>query len=68
MNKKYQSFLPRFILFFVVFAVAFFLMTFLVDRNLNNDFRILLIKIGILATISSLFYNILVESDPEIVD
>jgi len=68
MNKKRHSFLPRFILFFVVFAVAFFLMTFLVDRNLNNDFRILLIKIGILATISSLLYNILVESDPEIVD
>ena len=68
MNKKRQTFLLRFIFFLVVFAVAFFLMTFLVDRNLNNDFRILLIKIGILATISSLLYNILVESDPEIVE
>ena len=68
MNKKLHSFLPRFILFFVVFAMAFFLMIFLVDRNFNNDLRILLIKIGILAAITSLFYNILVEPDPEIVD
>jgi hypothetical protein len=68
MNKKRQTFLLRFIFFLVIFAVAFFLLTFLVDRNLNNDFRVLLIKIGILATISSLLYNILVEPDPKIVD
>lgn len=68
MNKKLHSFLPRFILFFVVFAVAFFLMIFLVDTNPSDGFRMLLIKIGILATVSSLFYNILVKSDPEIVD
>jgi len=48
--------------------VAFFLIIFLVDKNPNHDFRLLLIKIGVLATLSSLFYNILLESDPEIVD
>jgi hypothetical protein len=68
MKKKYYSFWLRFCFFLVVFAVAFFLMMFLVDRNLTHDFRILLVKIGILATASSLIFNILVESDPEIVD
>jgi len=68
MNKKYYSFWLRFIFFFLVFAVAFFLMIFLVDSDPVNDFRMLLIKIGILATGSSLFYNIFVESDPKIAD
>ena len=68
MNKKHYSFWLRFIFFFMVFAVAFFLMVFVVDRNPGYDFRMLLIKIGILATASSLFYNIFVERDPEIVD
>jgi len=68
MNKKRYSFWLRFIFFFMVFAVAFFLMIFLVDRNPFDDFRMLLIKIGILATASSLLYNIFVESDPEIAD
>ena len=57
-----------FIFFLIVFAVAFFLLVFLVDRNLNYDLRILLIRIGILATVSSLFYNLLVQSDPEMVE
>ena len=52
----------------MVFAVAFFLMIFLVDRNPGDDLRMLLIKVGILAQVSSLFYNILIETDPEIVD
>ena len=52
----------------MVFAVAFLLMIFVVDRNPDYDFRMLLLKIGILATASSLFYNIFLESDPEIVD
>jgi hypothetical protein len=43
-------------------------MIFIVDKNPDYDFRMLLIKIGILAIASSLFYNIFVESDPEIVD
>jgi hypothetical protein len=68
MNKKRYPFWLRFIFFFMVFAVAFFLMIFVVDRDLSHDFRILLIKIGILATASSLLYNILVESDLEITD
>jgi len=68
MNKKHYSFWLRFILFFLVFAVAFFLMIFLVDRNPIDDFRMLLIKIAILATASSLFYTIFIKSDPEIVD
>jgi len=68
MNKKYFSFWLRFFFFFLVFAAAFFLMIFVVDRNLIDNFRMLLIKIGILAIGSSLFYNIFVESDPEIAD
>jgi hypothetical protein len=68
MNKKRYPFWLRFIFFFMVFAVAFFLMIFLVDRNPIDKFRILLIKIGILAPISSLFYNIFVEPIPEIAD
>lgn len=68
MNKKNYSFWLRFIFFFFVFAVAFFLMVFVVDTNPSYDFRMLLIKIGILATLTSLFYNILVKSDPEILD
>jgi hypothetical protein len=68
MNKKHYPFWLRFMFFFLVFAVAFFLMTFIVDTNPSFGFRMLLIKIGILATVSSLFYNILVKPDPEIVD
>jgi hypothetical protein len=68
MNKKHYYFWLRFIFFFFVFAVAFFLMIFVVDTNPSYDFRMLLIKIGILATVTSLFYNILVKPDPEIVD
>jgi len=68
MNKKHYSFWLRFFFFFIVFAVAFFLMSFLVDRNPNYDFRMLLTKIGILAITSSLFYNILIKSDQEIVE
>jgi len=68
MNKKHYSFWLRFFFFFIVFAVAFFLMIFLVDRNPIDDFQMLLIKIGILATGSSLLYNIFVEPGPEIAD
>ena len=68
MNKKRYPFWLRFIFFFMVFAVAFFLMIFLVDKSPGQDFRMLLIKIGILAPVSSLFYNILIESDPQVVD
>jgi hypothetical protein len=68
MNKKHYSFWLRFIFFFFVFAVAFFLLVFVVDTNPSYGFRMLLIKIGILATVSSLFYNIFVEPGPEIAD
>lgn len=68
MNKKRYPFWLRFIVFFFVFAVAFFLMMFLVDKNLTHDLRILFVKIGILATATSLFYNIFADSDPEMVD
>jgi len=68
MNKKHYSFWLRFIFFFMVFAVAFFLLIFLVDRNPIDNFRMLLIKIGMLAPVSSLLYNIFIERDPEIVD
>jgi hypothetical protein len=68
MNKKHYSFWLRFIFFFFVFAVAFFLLVFVVDTNPSYGFRMFLIKIGILATASSLFYNIFIESGPEIAD
>jgi hypothetical protein len=68
MNKKYYSFWLRFGLFLVVFAIAFFLVMFVVDRDPVQNLRILLIKIGFFATISSLFYNLLFESNPETVD
>jgi len=68
MNKKHYFFWLRFIFFFFVFAVAFFLMVFVVDTNPSSGFRMLLIKIKILSTVSSLLYNIYVKSDPEIVD
>ena len=68
MNKKRYPFWLRFIFFLMVFAVAFFLMIFLTHKSPDQDFKMLLIKIGILAPVSSLFYNILIESDPQIVD
>ena len=68
MNKKLYSFLLRFSFFLVVFGVAFFLMIFVVDKNPAQNLQMLLIKIGILATFASLFFNILFESGPEIVD
>jgi hypothetical protein len=43
-------------------------MIFLVDRNPGHDFRALLIKIGILAPVSSLVYNIFIERNPETAD
>jgi hypothetical protein len=68
MNKKHYPFWLRFSFFFVVFAVAFFLIIFLVDKNPGQDLKMLAIKIGSLATFSSLFYIILLEADPEVVD
>lgn len=68
MNIKHYSFWLRFGFFLIVFAVAFFLILFLVDKNPNDNFRTLLIKIGVLATFSSLFYNLLFKPGPEVVD
>ena len=68
MIKKYYSFFLRFGFFLVVFAVAFFLVMFVIDKDPVQNLRILLIKIGVLATLSSLFYNILLGSNPETVD
>jgi len=68
MNKKYYSFILRFSFFLVVFAVAFFLVMFVIDKDPVQNLRMLLIRIGILATFSSLFYTILLESNPEMVD
>ena len=68
MNKKHYPFWLRFGFFFVVFAVAFFLVMFVIDKNPVQNLRILLIKIGVLATFSSLFYNILFESNAETVN
>jgi hypothetical protein len=68
MNKKRYLFWLRFSFFLIVFAIAFFLTMFLVDKSPDHDFKMLFIKIGALAIFSSLLYNIFLESDPEIVD
>ena len=68
MNNNQYPFWLRFSFFFIVFAVAFFFIIFLVDKTPSENFKLLLIKIGVLAGISSLLYNVLLESDPEIVD
>jgi len=39
-----------------------------VNKNPNDNFRALLIKIGVLATFSSLLYNLWFKPDAEIVD
>jgi len=68
MNIKHFSFLLRFSFFLIVFAIALFLIFFLVDKNPSDNFKMLLIKIGVLATFSSLFYNLFLASDQEIVE
>ena len=68
MKIKHFSFLLRFSFFLIVFAIALFLIFFLVDKNPSDNFKMLLIKIGVLATFSSLFYNLFLASDQEIVE
>jgi ABC-type Fe3+-siderophore transport system permease subunit len=68
MNKHKYPYWIRFCFFFLVFAAAFFLIIFIVDKNPFGDMKMLLIKISVLATLSSALYNILLESDPETVD
>ena len=68
MNIKHFSFLLRFSFFLIVFAIALFLIFFLVDKNPSDNFKMLLIKIGVLATFSSLFYNLFLASDREVVE
>jgi ABC-type Fe3+-siderophore transport system permease subunit len=68
MKRKQHSFWLRFIFFFIVFAVALFLMVFLVNRNPVDNFRMLLIKIGIRAILTSLLYNIFTNPDHEVAD
>jgi len=68
MNIRHLSFWLRFSFFFIVFAIALFLIFFLVDKNPSDNFKMLLIKIGVLATFSSLFYNLFLASDREIVE
>ena len=68
MNKKIYPFLLRFLFYFIVFTVALFLMIFLVNRNPSDNFRMLIVKIGIVGIVFSLIYNFFVERDPEIVE
>ncbi len=68
MNKKRYLFWLRCSFFLIVFAIAFFLIMFLVDKSPDYDFKMRFIKIGALATFFSLLYNIFLESDPKIVD
>jgi hypothetical protein len=68
MNTQHYPFWLRFIFFTVAFSIAFFLIIFLMEKNPSGDLRFLMIKVGLLASASSFIYNILLESDPEIVD
>ena len=43
-------------------------MIFVIDRSPFENIKLLAIKIGVIASLSSLLYNVLLESDPEIVD
>jgi hypothetical protein len=68
MNTQHYPFWLRFIFFTLVFSIAFFLIIFLVDKSPSGDIKFLMMKVGLLASASSFIYNILLESDPEIVD
>jgi hypothetical protein len=68
MNTQQFPFWLRFIFFAIVFSIAFFLMIFVIDSNPFENAKMLVIKIGVMASLSSLLYNVLLESDPEIVD
>jgi hypothetical protein len=68
MNTQQYSFWLRFIFFSVVFAIAFMLIIFIIDKSPFENVKLLEIKIGAIACLSSLLYNVLLESDPEIVD
>jgi len=66
--KQQYPFWLRFTFFTIVFSVAFFFIIFLMDNSPSENFKLLVIKICGLAGFSSLLYNVLLESDPEIVD
>jgi hypothetical protein len=66
--KQHYPFWLRFSFFFIIFSVAFFFIIFLMDNAPSENIKILSIKICVLAGLSSLLYNVLLESDPEIVD
>jgi hypothetical protein len=68
MNNKPIPFWLRFSFFSIVFGIAFFFIIFLMDNAPPQNSRLLMIKIAGLACLSSLLYNVLLESDPEIVD
>jgi hypothetical protein len=68
MNTQHYPFWLRFIFFTVTFSIAFILIIFLVDKSPSGDIKFLMMKVGLLASASSFVYNILLESDPEIVD
>jgi hypothetical protein len=68
MNTQQYPFWLRFIFFAIVFSIAFLLIIFVIDRNPFEDAKMLVVKIGAMASLSSLLYNVLLESDPEIVD
>ena len=63
MNKKRYTFLLHFVLFSIIFFIAFLLIILLIDKTPHQDFRLLLVKIVVLATLSSGLYNFLNESD-----
>jgi hypothetical protein len=68
MKKNYLLIVLRFCLFLIVFAIAFFLILFVVNKDPGSDLQMFFIKIPILAAVASLFYILLFKSDQKIVD
>jgi hypothetical protein len=65
MNKRKTPYWFRFIFFAVIFSIAFLLIVFLFSRDMLDNLKILILKIGVIAMASSLLFNFLLETDPE---
>ena len=68
LKKKHVIFCLRFSVFLIAFAIAFFLILFVADINPGRDLRTVFIKVGVLATLCSLFYTTMFRSGQRIID
>jgi hypothetical protein len=65
MKKRKTPYWFRFVFFAVIFLIAFIFIVFLFNRNMFDNIKTLILKIGVIAMASSLLFNFLLESDPE---